>query len=121
MNSRQFEGPRFFVAKSQELSLSARALAELMRTVLTRGVALRFYVRGGSMSPFVRNGDVITVSPLQRVRPGVGEVVAFTRPGDENVVVHRVVAKRGPNAFIQGDAMPGYMNENIPPENLLGG
>jgi len=91
-----------------------------MRAVLGRGVPFRFCARGWSMAPFIRDGDVITVSPLQRARPGIGEVVAFIRPGEGNVVVHRVVTRRGADSFIQGDAVPECTDGIIPPQNLLG-
>ncbi len=120
MRPQRFEDPRLFVVKAQELPISGRALSELMRAVLARGVPFRFCARGWSMAPFIRDGDVITVSPLQQARPGIGEVVAFTRPGEGNVVVHRVVARRGPDSFIQGDAVPGCIDGIIPPQNLLG-
>jgi hypothetical protein len=72
------------------------------------------------MAPFIRDGDVITVSPFRRARPRIGEVVAFARPGEERLVVHRVVARHGPDTFIQGDGVPGHADGIIPAENLLG-
>jgi hypothetical protein len=120
LRSQRPEEPRLFVVKAQELPLSGPALLELMRAVLVRGLPFRFRARGWSMAPFIRDGDVITVSPFRRARPGIGEVVAFTRPGTENVVVHRVLSRRGPAAFIQGDSVPGCGDGLIPAENLLG-
>jgi hypothetical protein len=72
------------------------------------------------MAPFIRNGDVITVSPLQTGLPGVGDVVAFARPETGNLVVHRVVARRGKDSFVQGDSVPEYADGIIPAESLLG-
>jgi hypothetical protein len=72
------------------------------------------------MAPFIRDGDVITVSPFGRGRPGVGDVVAFVRPGYGHLVVHRVVARCGPDAFIRGDAAAEATDGVIPAENLLG-
>jgi hypothetical protein len=120
LRSQRFEDPQLFIVKAQELPLSGRALSELMRAVLARGVPFRFCARGWSMAPFVRDGDLITVSPFRRARPGVGDVVAFLRPGTGNVVVHRVVARRGRDWFIQGDGVPGHADGLVPPENLLG-
>ncbi len=120
MKSQQFEEPRLFVTSAAELLLSGHALLELMRTVLARGVPFRFCARGWSMAPFIQDGDVITVSPLRQGLPGVGEVVAFVRPGAGNLVVHRVVARRGADFFIQGDSVPENADGIIPLENLLG-
>jgi hypothetical protein len=120
LRSQQFEEPRLFVTKAAEFPLSGQALLELMRAVLARGLPFRFCARGWSMAPFIRDGDVITVSPLGRGLPRVGEVVAFVRPGGGHLVVHRVVARRDSALFIRGDSVPECADGIIPPENLLG-
>jgi hypothetical protein len=120
LRSQQFEEPRLFVVKAQELPLSGQALLELMRAVLARGVPFRFCARGWSMAPFIQDGDVITISPLPQAGPRVGEVVAFVRPGVGKLVVHRVVDRLGTASFIQGDSRPEYADGMIAPENLLG-
>jgi hypothetical protein len=120
LRSHWSEDPRLFVVRARELPLSGRALLELMRAVLARGVPFRFCARGWSMAPFIRDGDVITVSPLQAARPVTGDVVAFVRPEGGNLVVHRVVARRGAAWWIQGDSVPEYESGLIPRESLLG-
>ena len=102
------------------MPFSGQTLLELMRAVLARGVPFRFCARGWSMAPFITDGDVITVSPIQHNLPGIGEVVAFVRPGAGNLVVHRVVARRAAAVFFQGDNWMGYTDGIIPQENLLG-
>lgn len=72
------------------------------------------------MTPFIRDGDVITVSPLLVTLPEIGEVVAFSRPGVGNLVVHRVVARQGTGLLIQGDGVPKCPDGVIPQENILG-
>ncbi len=49
------------------------------------------------MAPFIRNGDVVTISPLRGRRARFGDVVAFANSTD-GLVVHRVVA-RGPGRY----------------------
>lgn len=120
MRPQSFEDPRLQVVKAQELPLKGPALLELMRAVLDRGVPFRFCARGWSMAPFVRDGDVITVSPLQQALPRVGEVVAFVRPGAGRLVVHRVVARRGRGLLIRGDSVPECADGTIAPEAVLG-
>lgn len=120
MRSGRFEDPQLFVVKAHELSLSSVALLELMRAVLNRNLPFRFCARGWSMVPFIRDGDVITVAPLQHPSPKVGEVIAFVRPGEEKLVVHRVVTKRSTLVITQGDNGGCYMEEVIPKENVLG-
>lgn len=120
MRSRRFEEPQLRVQKGGEKPLSGLALLELARAVLGRGVPFRFQARGFSMTPFIRDGDVITISPLQRDRVGVGEIVAFIRPGESRLVVHRVVATRRSVVAIQGDSDPQYTDENISISNIIG-
>lgn len=117
---KQFNHPSLFVVKAQELPLSGQALLELMRAVLARDKPFRFCARGWSMAPFIRDGDVITVAPLQPALPDVGEVVAFVRPGEGKLVVHRVVARHAKTVLIQGDNGLEYIDGLIPQENLLG-
>ena len=116
----QFEQPELFVVKAQDLPLSDQALQSLMCAVLAKGKPFRFRARGWSMTPFIRDRDVITISPLQQGLPGVGEVIAFVRPEKGNLVVHRVVAQRSAAVLIQGDNGPGFEDELIPKDNLLG-
>lgn len=105
--------------QARELPLSSPELVELMRLVLDKGKSVRFRARGWSMAPFIRDGDVITVSPLAGALPGIGEVVAFIRPGSENLVVHRVVARRTGGVVIQGDNGMENIDGIIVRENLL--
>ena len=112
--------PRLFAVKAQDLPLSGQAVLELMREVLSRGKAFRFCARGWSMTPFIRDGDVITVGPLPPGMPGVGEVVAFVRPVDDRLVVHRIVSRKGSFVLIQGDNGPDLADGFIPRQALLG-
>ena len=120
MRSPPFNKPRFYVVKGQELPLSGQALLELTRAVLGKGRPFRFRARGWSMAPFIRDGDAITLSPLQAALPGVGQVVAFVRGPEERLVVHRVIARRGASVVIQGDNEPDYADTRVLPENILG-
>jgi phage repressor protein C with HTH and peptisase S24 domain len=95
--------PSALVRTRRELSLSGAALTELLTAVLAKGKAFRFRARGWSMSPFVRDGDVITVSPLRGRRPETGAIVAFVHPGTGRVAVHRIV-DAGPGGYlVRGD------------------
>ncbi len=84
--------------------MTLRALLVLGRAVLERGVPFRFRAAGTSMSPFIRDGDVLTVAPLAGSRPRLGEVVAFVHPNSGKLAVHRVVATRDAARLLQGDA-----------------
>jgi len=91
-----------------------------MREVLARGMPFRFRAKGWSMIPFILDGDVISVSPLPRGVPGIGDVVAFMRPETEMLVVHRVIARRGGACLIQSDNSYGESDGLVPRESILG-
>ncbi len=86
-----------------ELGLSGPALALLMQAVLERGVPFRFRAGGTSMSPFIRDGDVLTIAPARLADTGPGDVVAFTRPGREALVVHRLLKRSEDQFSTRGD------------------
>ncbi len=99
-------------------SLSGEALSALLKDVLARGVPFRFEARGYSMNPFVRDGDVVTISPLRGRRAHLGEVVAFPGPA-AGFMVHRVVARRSGAYEIQADN-PGGPPDVVPVAAVLG-
>jgi len=117
---KRFDSPRLVARGNEELHLSGPALLDLMQSVLARGSSFRFKAKGWSMSPFIRDGDVITVSPLAGKVPRVGEVVAFTRPDNGGLVVHRIIAKQGSHVLVRGDGVAEFADGLVPLSNLLG-
>jgi signal peptidase I len=120
LKSQQFDDSQIFAIEANELQLSDQALLELMNKALAEGVPFRFRAGGWSMSPFIRNGDIITVSPLRTNQPGVGEIVAFIRPNEKRLVVHRVVGRGNEALIIRGDGIAERNGELVSPENILG-
>ncbi len=55
------------------------------------------------MFPFIRDADVITVSPLSGGGPHVGDVVAFAHSENGKLLVHRIVGETGSFFLIKGD------------------
>jgi len=102
LNSQTPESAVFRVEDS-ELLLSSQALAELTRAVFDKGLSFRFCASGSSMHPFIRNGDIITLSPLSENSPHPGDVVAYVRPETGRFTVHRMVSKVGHAFLISGD------------------
>jgi hypothetical protein len=93
--------------RGHELSLPKRSLTGLLIDVLHKGAAFRFRARGFSMSPFIKDKDVITVVPLSSYEPSLGDVVVFISPGTEELVIHRLVGKRdSSHVLIKGDNLP---------------
>ncbi len=107
------------VVKMGEIPLSGESLTELMREVMRRRKSFRFRARGLSMSPFIKDGDVLTVVPLAGSGPKRGDVVAFVHPDTGKVAVHRVL-RAGPGLFfIKGDNVADA-DGRVPFERLLG-
>ena len=111
--------PALFCKKGGELKLSGLYLTKLLQAVLDKGAPFRFRAKGFSMSPFIKDDDIITVSPLKDDSIRSGDVVAFIRPEMINMVIHRVVGKNGEYFHIKGDNIPDT-DELIPVTNIMG-
>jgi signal peptidase len=98
--------PARLVRKEGELPLSGEAMTELMRAVLAKGKPLRFRAKGLSMSPFIKDGDVVTVRPLGGARPRTGDIVAFLHPATGKAAVHRIVRETAGLFSLKGDNLP---------------
>ena len=92
-----------YVVRGGALGLSGAMLREFLAAVLDRRAAFRFTARGFSMSPFIRDGDAVTVSPCsgRPLRPG--DVVACRVVAGDSVFVHRVVSHSGDRYLVRGD------------------
>jgi hypothetical protein len=88
---------------------------ELWVKGLKEGRAMRLLPRGGSMIPFVRAGDLVTIVPGKPCR--VGDVILCRRDG--NLVLHRVVGKKDGKIITKGDAL-GYADGPVAPQDILG-
>ncbi|MDY6904883.1 MAG: S24/S26 family peptidase [Thermodesulfobacteriota bacterium] len=89
---------------ADELMMSGAALSDLMRSMMENNAGFRFAARGHSMSPFIKDADIVTVFPKAAQQPCVGDVVAAHPPWrNDAVVIHRVVGKRGGQFKLKGD------------------
>ena len=86
-----------------ELTITNPELRELILAVTQRKAGLKFQARGLSMAPFIKDGDVVTVSYLDGDNIGLGTVVAFSQPESKSLALHRVVAKKDNFYLIKGD------------------
>jgi signal peptidase I len=98
--------PTSFISRVKAGSLPNAIVQELLQTILSRGCDCRFRAGGVSMAPFIRDGDVLTVSPLRERTVRRGDVVAFLHPTTRRLVVHRVVARLGTRCVVRGDNAP---------------
>jgi hypothetical protein len=96
------------------MSHSRRWVEESLRG----GRACELVLRGWSMAPLMRDGDLLTVEPLAAgagARPG--EVVVAARSG--LLVTHRLVSLRDGMAVTRGDACGGD-DPPVPASDVLG-
>lgn len=110
----------FSEADIPDFLISNGFLVELMQETLARDVPFCFRARGESMTPFIRDGDVIKVMPLRARAVGMGAVVAFKRPQTGALVVHRVVGVSDEAALIHADNIPQVSDGWVPYEYMLG-
>ena len=90
---------------------------KLLCQLLGEGLAVEVRVTGSSMSPMLRSGDVVTLAPARRPLR-TGDVAAFLRQGRQ-LVVHRLVGRRGELLEPRGDAAPAA-DEPVAPAHILG-
>jgi len=117
LRHREFNSP--FLQKKKDLSLSGPALVELMQAVLNHKVPFRFRAGGFSMAPFIKDGDVLTVTPFPEHPPGVGRVAAFLHPVGSTLAVHRIVAKTKSGYCLKGDSMDA-VDGLVPRSHMIG-
>ena len=106
--------------RGDEIPISGEALLGLMREVLSKGAMFHFRAKGWSMAPFIRDGDAITIAPRSQEKPAVGKVVAYIQATSGRLVVHRVIAKKGPAFLVQGDNAAGEGDELVYEQDILG-
>jgi phage repressor protein C with HTH and peptisase S24 domain len=98
--------PSLFTNKRGKLFLSSQQLEQLMRGVLDKGAPFRFQGKGFSMSPFIKDGDILTIGPIQRCAPSFGDVVVFTNPHNGRLIIHRIIGKKAGSYLTKGDNAP---------------
>ena len=90
---------------------------ELAAQVLRQGQSLRIKARGGSMLPFIWDGDVALVTPTAPASIAIGDIVCYeTTPG--RLFLHRIVRRDGDRFVTKGDALSS--TEVIERTQLLG-
>ena len=94
-------------------------LIGLLREAISKGVSLRFAVKGASMSPFIRDGDMVTITPLSAPTVGLGVTVAYAAGAGSALVIHRVIARK-PGGYITKGDNAGVADGFIPARDILG-
>jgi signal peptidase I len=89
--------------KSDELSLKGTTMALLLQSILKKGFPARFRLRGSSMLPFLKDGDLITIVPLENKSLLKGDILAFINSKDGRLTVHRMIRKKDNYFIFKGD------------------
>ena len=76
----------------RELRLDDVDFAELSAQILLQGGSFQFRARGSSMTPLVRDGDLLTIAPVDAAGLQIGDVALYRMPRDR-IVAHRVVGR----------------------------
>lgn len=111
--------PAIYCRPGGVLALSGAGLLEFLQAFLAKRAQFRFRARGFSMHPFIQDGDVLTVLPLDGQAPQPGKVVAFCHPQSQKLTVHRMVAELKEGYLIRGDSASAA-DGVIPLTNILG-
>jgi hypothetical protein len=93
----------FFTETKEEISLSGRRFIDLLQAVLEKRAAFRFQAKGFSMSPFIKDSDIVTISPLNNGSVGLGQTLAFVHPGNGRLAIHRVIGRSKDRYLLKGD------------------
>ena len=96
-----------FWNRENVLQCRSSVLSALSSEILGKGHRLRFQAHGWSMTPFVRDGDVLEVMPASGMELQPGDVV-FRRTSTGGMVAHRLITRRRCDGqeilFTKGDA-----------------
>ncbi|HXN18251.1 MAG TPA: signal peptidase I [Candidatus Binatus sp.] len=110
--------------KERAVALLAGATSEIPRKIRSHGsVCLR--VLGGSMTPWIRSGDLVFIKRYDFERVSAGDVILFEREG--RFFVHRMsgreqtvqAGEKVVRLITKGDALDGQ-DTPVSPEEFLG-
>jgi signal peptidase I len=110
--------------KKRPVSVPADSTSEISRKMRLQGsVCLR--VLGGSMTPWIRSGDLVFIKRYDFERVSAGDVVLFERAG--RFFVHRMMGREQTvragqkvvRLITKGDALEG-LDAPVSPEEFLG-
>jgi len=71
------------------------------------------------MHPFIRNGDILTVSPPPARGLAIGDVAAVVQPESGKLVIHRVTGLTSASVIVRGDNAPAP-EESMPRSHVVG-
>ena len=108
--------------KTEMLNLEREDFTSIAQEVLGRGRILRFKAKGESMSPSIRDGDILEITPVNGEEIRAGNII-FYHVGKKRMVAHRVTKRIIENDKLifltRGDSNIGE-EEKVHPEQIMG-
>ncbi len=94
----------------REIGLDRIELELLAKEITGRGGFFNFKARGFSMYPFIRDGDILTIGPVNTNELKLGDIILY-KSFDDRIVLHRFIGrvKIGNDEMlkVRGDALMG--------------
>lgn len=103
----------------KDISISKRSMVKIIEEIHDKKMDVRFKANGNSMTPAIKNGDIITLSPVGDSRPGPGEVSAYRRGYDNELIIHRIIKVSDEKYSIRGDNS-NFTHQDINVNEIIG-
>jgi signal peptidase I len=98
---------------------------DLSADLLSRGYGVRFRPKGASMYPTIKDGEAMTVEPVEACDVKRGDIILYKTAGSGgSVIAHRVVRVNKSRGYVTSFVLRGDASETcdlpIAPEQVLG-
>ncbi len=91
---------------TNELTLDSKSFCQLLDTATKNKHVKKIIVKGhgGSMAPFIKNKDLMTIKVIDdSIHVKKGDVVAVSDKGSNKIIVHRVIGSKNSLFQTKGD------------------
>ncbi len=87
------------------MNISIDQIIQVVYPALERGQSIRLTATGGSMIPFIKDGDVCELSPP--IKLALGDIV-LAKSHSGKFCLHRIVKIAGGHFFLRGDSQDSF-------------
>jgi signal peptidase I len=91
----------------RKINIGCGDFVGLSSDILHRGGTFIFEAHGSSMVPFIRDGDILTIQPVEFSALRIGDIVVYKREANR-AIAHRIVKKTSKGGqrelLIRGDS-----------------
>lgn len=91
------------IKQIDKIEFSSMNLGILVSEFVKKRKNITFKATGNSMLPFIKDGDVITISPYIGNKPEIGDIVAYIDSKTKDLIVHRIMRLSGNRFIAKGD------------------